>query len=79
MDEALVDGSGRLFPSAGTMQREPQFTTDAPAFNDAQANDAPAFHDFWPGGRAPTVLQVVPTLITGGAERGCIDMALALA
>ncbi|AWK86378.1 glycosyltransferase family 4 protein [Azospirillum thermophilum] len=32
----------------------------------------------WPGGRAPTVLQVVPELVTGGAERGCIDMALAL-
>ncbi len=26
----------------------------------------------------PTVLQVIPTLVTGGAERGCIDMALAL-
>lgn len=32
----------------------------------------------WPRGRAPVVLQVVPTLVTGGAERGCIDMALAL-
>ncbi|MBP2292332.1 glycosyltransferase involved in cell wall biosynthesis [Azospirillum rugosum] len=30
-------------------------------------------------GRPPVVLQVLPTLVTGGAERGCIDVALALA
>jgi glycosyltransferase involved in cell wall biosynthesis len=33
----------------------------------------------WPGGRAPVVLQVIPALETGGAERGCVDVALALA
>ncbi|WP_029010621.1 glycosyltransferase family 4 protein [Azospirillum halopraeferens] len=32
-----------------------------------------------PGRRPPVVLQVLPTLVTGGAERGCIDVALALA
>ncbi|HYG89556.1 MAG TPA: glycosyltransferase family 4 protein [Azospirillum sp.] len=32
-----------------------------------------------PGGRRPVVLQVLPNLVTGGAERGCIDVALALA
>lgn len=32
----------------------------------------------WPG-RPPTVLQVIPALETGGAERGCVDVALALA
>lgn len=31
------------------------------------------------GGRPPVVLQVLPNLVTGGAERGCIDVALALA
>jgi glycosyltransferase involved in cell wall biosynthesis len=31
------------------------------------------------GRRPPVVLQVVPELVTGGAERGCIDVALALA
>nr|WP_246015779.1 glycosyltransferase family 4 protein [Azospirillum griseum] len=75
MDEAFVDGPGRPFSSVGIMEREPQLTTAAPAFNDAPREEAAA----WPGGRAPTVLQVVPTLVTGGAERGCIDMALALA
>lgn len=40
---------------------------------DATRNPAPAF------AKPPVVLQVVPTLVTGGAERGCIDMALALA
>lgn len=32
----------------------------------------------WPG-RPPVVLQVIPALETGGAERGCVDVALALA
>ncbi|WP_448192692.1 glycosyltransferase family 4 protein [Azospirillum sp. sgz301742] len=31
------------------------------------------------GRRPPVVLQVLPNLVTGGAERGCIDVALALA
>lgn len=31
------------------------------------------------GCRPPVVLQVLPNLVTGGAERGCIDVALALA
>lgn len=29
-------------------------------------------------GRAPVILQVLPNLVTGGAERSCIDMALAI-
>lgn len=37
------------------------------------------FDDRINAGRPPVVLQVVPTLVTGGAERGCIDVALALA
>lgn len=37
---------------------------------------SPGWHR--PGRRAPVVLQVVPALVTGGAERGCIDVALAL-
>lgn len=37
---------------------------------------APDWHS--PGKRPPVVLQVVPALVTGGAERGCIDVALAL-
>jgi glycosyltransferase involved in cell wall biosynthesis len=32
-----------------------------------------------PGNRRPVVLQVLPSLVTGGAERGCVDVALALA
>ncbi|WP_417715169.1 glycosyltransferase family 4 protein [Rhodocista pekingensis] len=32
----------------------------------------------WFGGGRPVVLQVIPTLVTGGAERGCIDMAAAI-
>lgn len=31
------------------------------------------------GRRPPVVLQVLPNLVTGGAERGCVDVALALA
>jgi glycosyltransferase involved in cell wall biosynthesis len=30
------------------------------------------------GGGYPTILQVIPSLVTGGAERGCIDMAAAI-
>lgn len=30
------------------------------------------------GGGKPVILQVIPTLVTGGAERGCIDMAAAI-
>lgn len=29
-------------------------------------------------GRAPTVLQVLPSLVTGGAERGCVDISRAV-
>ncbi|HYH20299.1 MAG TPA: glycosyltransferase family 4 protein [Azospirillum sp.] len=32
-----------------------------------------------PGRRPAVVLQVLPTLVTGGAERGCIDVAIGLA
>ncbi|WP_029012352.1 glycosyltransferase family 4 protein [Niveispirillum irakense] len=30
------------------------------------------------GNGKPVILQVIPTLVTGGAERGCIDMAAAI-
>lgn len=30
------------------------------------------------GGGKPVILQVIPTLVTGGAERGCVDMAAAI-
>ncbi|MBP2301945.1 glycosyltransferase family 4 protein [Azospirillum picis] len=61
------------------MDLDPHLTTAPFPGNDATADGKPAGAGGpWPGGRAPTVLQVVPTLVTGGAERGCIDMALAL-
>ncbi len=48
---------------------------------DGPRNRHPGFAGFAAarGGRAPVVLQLVPTLVTGGAERGCVDVALALA
>jgi len=30
------------------------------------------------GGGRPVILQVIPTLVTGGAERGCVDVAAAI-
>ncbi len=66
------------------MDFDPHLTTDQSPRNADARQDTPPSHQpdhwpgEWPGGRAPTVLQVVPTLVTGGAERGCIDMALAL-
>jgi glycosyltransferase involved in cell wall biosynthesis len=30
------------------------------------------------GGGRPVILQVIPALVTGGAERGCVDMAAAI-
>ncbi|MBP2313354.1 glycosyltransferase family 4 protein [Azospirillum soli] len=50
--------------------------------DDATRNPAPGHGpapSFAGRPKPPVVLQVVPTLVTGGAERGCIDMALALA
>lgn len=44
---------------------------------DAAGNSAAALRI--PGRRPPVILQVLPNLVTGGAERGCIDVALALA
>ncbi len=38
----------------------------------------PVVKDGTPGSDGPTVLQVVPSLITGGVERGAVDMAAAL-
>ncbi|HET8727893.1 MAG TPA: glycosyltransferase family 4 protein [Alphaproteobacteria bacterium] len=35
-------------------------------------------HDDTGGDHRPTVLQVLPSLVTGGAERGCVDMAAAI-
>src|SRR6185369_18016454 len=31
------------------------------------------------GGGRPVILQVIPELVTGGAERGCVDVAAAIA
>lgn len=46
--------------------------SDAPPVNPAQ-DPASIF-----GNGRPVILQVIPTLVTGGAERGCIDMAAAI-
>jgi len=54
------------------MDLDPQLTTGTQPGNPAPALRAP-------DGRRPVVLQVLPELVTGGAERGCIDVALALA
>lgn len=57
------------------MHSDPYLSTD-----DAARNPSPPPVDFGgPGRRPPVVLQVLPALVTGGAERGCIDVALALA
>lgn len=61
------------------MDFDPHLTIDDTARNGGAPDAVQGTATGWPGGRAPTVLQVVPTLVTGGAERGCIDMALALA
>lgn len=55
-------------------------TTEASAGQHDQPPAAPAPAAPWhrAGKRPPVVLQVVPALVTGGAERGCIDVALAL-
>lgn len=54
----------------------------------ADPSSPPAEHPYVPTasattgdayGRPPVVLQVLPSLVTGGAERGCIDVAVALA
>ncbi|WP_425406799.1 glycosyltransferase family 4 protein [Hwanghaeella sp.] len=47
-------------------------TTDNSGEAAAEANPAPG-----PGADAPGILQVLPALVTGGAERGAIDVALA--
>ncbi|MDQ2106445.1 glycosyltransferase family 4 protein [Azospirillum isscasi] len=53
------------------MDVESQLSTGEDPRNPASA--------FTAGGRRPVVLQVLPALVTGGAERGCIDVALTLA
>ncbi|WP_448204187.1 glycosyltransferase family 4 protein [Azospirillum sp. sgz302134] len=53
------------------MELEPHLNT-----GDAPRNPRRSFAEA-PG--TPVVLQVLPNLVTGGAERGCIDVALALA
>lgn len=54
------------FDAAGTLAGDEQ--PDNPGM--------PPFTSF--GGGKPVILQVIPTLVTGGAERGCIDMAAAI-
>ncbi|PNQ96136.1 glycosyl transferase [Azospirillum argentinense] len=58
------------------MDVESQLSTGEDPRNPAGAFAKGAFAA---GGRRPVVLQVLPALVTGGAERGCIDVALALA
>ena len=74
-----MDKPGRTFRTAGSMDFDPHLTIDDGWRNASAPGPDPGAAPLWPGGRAPAVLQVVPTLVTGGAERGCIDMALALA
>lgn len=59
------------------MDLDSHLNTGDDARNQAQGRGP--FNDRIGAGRPPVVLQVVPTLVTGGAERGCIDVALALA
>lgn len=54
------------------MDQEQHLTTGG-----APGNGPAEFRE--PGRRPPVILQVLPSLVTGGAERGCIDVALALA
>lgn len=58
------------------MDVESQLSTGEDPRNPADAFAKGAFAS---AGRRPVVLQVLPALVTGGAERGCIDVALALA
>ncbi len=44
---------------------------------DPLGEEPPAEADI-PWGRAPSVLQVLPALVTGGAERGCVDISRAV-
>ncbi|WP_431854384.1 glycosyltransferase family 4 protein [Azospirillum sp.] len=55
---------------------DPHLTT-ADAAGNAPAGEQAFLRQ--PGRRPPVILQVLPNLVTGGAERGCIDVALALA
>jgi len=56
------------------MSAESQLSTKGPADQSARGTVQPLSR------RKPlVVLQVLPALVTGGVERGCIDMALALA
>lgn len=49
-----------------------------PDLGPSQAEAPAPLARFW-SGKPPVVLQVIPALETGGAERGCVDVALALA
>lgn len=61
------------------MELDSHLNTGGGARNRAQAPHRSPFDDRIGQGRPPVVLQVLPALVTGGAERGCIDVALALA
>lgn len=52
--------------------------TNLPRNPDTRGRDVGDRDPGFPPGR-PVVLQVLPSLVTGGAERGAVDMALALA
>jgi glycosyltransferase involved in cell wall biosynthesis len=54
-------------------------TLSAKADGEACAGDVPSPSGPLPPPPLPVVLQVLPGLVTGGAERGCIDVAVALA
>ena len=61
------------------MELDSHLNTGGDARNRAQAPHRNPFDDRIGQGRPPVVLQVLPALVTGVAERGCIDVALALA
>ena len=62
------------------MEVEPHLNTgDVPRNPHHAAAEGGHPGGIWGRARPPVVLQVLPTLVTGGAERSCIDVAVALA
>lgn len=49
------------------------------SWNKPKAGERPGLRPNPWNNRQPVVLQVLPSLVTGGAERGCVDVAIALA
>ncbi|TWB22455.1 glycosyltransferase involved in cell wall biosynthesis [Nitrospirillum amazonense] len=69
-----------LTHTPGTVTASTDTGNPAPAPDGASSDGAPDGTTIagWFGGGRPVVLQVIPNLVTGGAERGCVDMAAAL-